>query len=90
MVGALAAPLRALAPVLDDVDAFMRRTSQERRSSWRMSAGVRPMLQLGRPGHETDHVRTEGPRRFAPASDADAYRVLCKPTLLGNHDLIRL
>lgn len=56
-----------------------------------MSAGVRPMLQLGRPGHETDHVRTEGPRRVAPAaSDADAYRVLCKPTLLGNHDLIRL
>ncbi|AOZ04328.1 carboxylesterase (plasmid) [Cupriavidus sp. USMAHM13] len=46
MVGALAAPLRRLAPVLDDVDAFMRRTSQERRSSSRlMSADVRPMLQ---------------------------------------------
>ncbi|MDR3381219.1 hypothetical protein [Cupriavidus basilensis] len=45
IVGALAAPLRGLAPVLDDLESFLRPTLQERSSSSRLvRAGVYPVL----------------------------------------------
>ncbi|AOZ04392.1 endonuclease (plasmid) [Cupriavidus sp. USMAHM13] len=41
-------------------------------------------------GSAPDLANARTLRRVAPAFDADAYRVLCKSILLGNHDLIKL
>ncbi|MDR3381216.1 excinuclease Cho [Cupriavidus basilensis] len=41
-------------------------------------------------GSAPDLARARALCRVAPGFDADAYRVLCKPILLGSHDLIKL